>query len=55
LVDRESLEIFGNDGLAYVTVQSVPTTAAQQVSVFTIGGDVTISQLHVFPLQSAWN
>lgn len=55
LVDRESLEIFGNDGLAYVTVQSVPTTAAQQVSVFTTGGDVTISQLHVFPLQSAWN
>ena len=55
LVDRESLEIFGNDGLAYATVQDIPTTAAQGISVFTTGGDVTIHQLHVFPLRSAWN
>jgi sucrose-6-phosphate hydrolase SacC (GH32 family) len=55
LVDRESLEIFGNDGLATLTVQNAADATVQGISVFTKGGDVTITQLQVFPLHSAWN
>lgn len=54
LVDRTSLEVFGNDGKLSMTSCMLPSPDDHSLSVFAEGGAVTLSSLQVHPLHSAW-
>ncbi|MEK7677125.1 MAG: GH32 C-terminal domain-containing protein [Verrucomicrobiota bacterium] len=54
LVDRTSLEIFGNDGLVYMPMRLLPKDDDKSPALFARGGSARISSLQVFELNSAW-
>ena len=54
LVDRPSLEIFGNDGLVYLPLGVISKTKDESLTMFATGGAAKIVSLEVFELQSAW-
>ena len=54
LVDRTSLEVFGNGGAAYLPRGVIPPEANKSLEVFTKGGSATVNSLEVYELQSAW-
>jgi fructan beta-fructosidase len=54
LVDRGSVEIFGNDGRVALSVGVVLGESAKAVEVFSRGGSPRLRTLEVFELKSAW-
>jgi fructan beta-fructosidase len=54
LVDRGSIEIFGNDGRVTISVGATPRSDDQTVELSTKGGDLIVYSLNVAQLRSAW-
>jgi len=54
LVDRTSVEIFGNDGAVYIPVGVNPKSADKSSAAFAKGGNVDFSSLVVHELKSVW-
>jgi sucrose-6-phosphate hydrolase SacC (GH32 family) len=54
LVDRTSVEIFGNDGRLSMSSCFLPAVENQHLGVFSVGGTARITDLRVYPLKSAW-
>jgi fructan beta-fructosidase len=54
LVDRGSIEIFGNDGRVAISVAAMPRPDDQAVELSTKGGDLIVYSLSVGKLRSAW-
>ncbi|MEJ2703314.1 MAG: glycoside hydrolase family 32 protein [Sedimentisphaerales bacterium] len=54
LVDRTSIEIFGDDGKIYMPIGVVLADNAKSLEIFTKGGDTEVESLEVYELDSAW-
>lgn len=54
LVDRTSIEIFGNDGRVYMPVGVILAGNSKSLEIFTKGGDTKINSLEIYELNSAW-
>jgi fructan beta-fructosidase len=54
LVDRTSIEIYGNGGRVYMPVGVVPADANRSLEVFAHGGAAKAESLEVWQLRSAW-
>ena len=54
LVDRTSIEIFGNDGRVYMPLGVILAEKPKSLEIFTKGGNTTIKSLEVYELDSAW-
>ena len=54
LVDRVSIEIFGNDGRVYMPMGAILADENKTLEVFTKGGDVKLTSLDVHELRSIW-
>lgn len=54
LVDRTSIEVFGNDGAVSLTACFLPKVGAHDLSLTCNGGPVTIESLVVHALKSGW-
>jgi fructan beta-fructosidase len=52
-IDHASVELFANDGLVTITDQFFPTGDRLQIELFADGGDVVVSKLDVYQLNSA--
>jgi fructan beta-fructosidase len=55
LVDRNSLEIFASDGLAYVPFPFIPKDRNSSVHISADGGNVKIHSLDIHSLKSSWD
>jgi len=53
-VDRTCLEVFANDGLAYIPVPVIPKAENRRLSVEVLGGVAEFSSLKVIELGSIW-
>lgn len=54
LVDRASLEVYANDGLAAFSSCFLPGSKARGLELYAVGGAVKVVSLEVSPLRSAW-
>ena len=54
LVDRTSVDIFGNDGRLYMTVGVIVPQDNRSLAVFAQGGSANIASLEVDELKPAW-
>ena len=54
LVDRASLEVFGNDGTISMTSCFLPKVRDRAIGTFAKGGSIKIVSMHVYSLRSAW-
>lgn len=54
LVDRASLEIFGNDGRVSMTSCFLPAPSNKKLELYAVGGAAKVLSLKVYPLRSAW-
>jgi fructan beta-fructosidase len=54
LVDRSSVELFGDGGLVSITERVFPDAASTGVSTFAKGGSAKLVSLRAWKLQSAW-
>ena len=54
LLDRTSLEVYGNEGQASLTSCFLPSPTDAALSAYAEGGTVTLTSLSVHPLHSAW-
>jgi len=54
LVDRTSLEIFGNDGRVYMPMGVIHPEKNRSLAIFSTGGTVKVTTLDVYELNSAW-
>jgi sucrose-6-phosphate hydrolase SacC (GH32 family) len=54
LVDRASIEIFGNDGRVYMPIGVIPPDDNTSLEFFTKGAAVRVNKLDVFELESIW-
>jgi fructan beta-fructosidase len=54
LVDRGSIEIFGNDGQVALSVGAIPADDNHALEVFSRGGATHLRSLEAFELKSAW-
>jgi fructan beta-fructosidase len=54
LVDRSSVEVFGNDGETVLTNQIFPNLKSQGLELFTEGGNVKLKTLKIYHLKSTW-
>ncbi|MBV9121983.1 MAG: glycoside hydrolase family 32 protein [Planctomycetes bacterium] len=54
LVDRTSLEIYGNDGAVSMTSAFLPPADNQDLELFARGGEARVVSLHVYKMRSAW-
>ncbi|WP_346856349.1 glycoside hydrolase family 32 protein [uncultured Draconibacterium sp.] len=55
LIDRASIEIFANDGQAVISNCFTPDEKANDVVLFTNGGELGIDKLDVYKIESVWN
>ncbi len=55
LVDRTSIDIFGNHGRLYMPMGVIVPADNTSLEVFARGGDAKIDSLNVFELKPAWN
>lgn len=55
LVDRGSLELFGNEGRVALSIAAIPDPMDQSIAVSTPEGAMTVETLRVSKLQSAWS
>ncbi len=54
LVDRTSIEIFGNDGGMYMPVGVILADNSKSLEIFTKGGNTEVQSLEVFELNAVW-
>jgi len=54
LVDRTSIEIFGNDGRIYMPIGVILVDNTKSLEIFTKDGNTKIKSLEVYELNSAW-
>jgi len=54
LVDRASLEVFGNDGEVSLSSCCLPDAAKQKVQVYSRGGKARLVSLDIYKLDSVW-
>jgi fructan beta-fructosidase len=54
LVDRTSIEIFGNQGRVFIPVGVIPTDSSHSISVFVNSGEANLSKLEIHELKSTW-
>ncbi|MBA4549112.1 glycoside hydrolase family 32 protein [Thermoactinomyces intermedius] len=54
LVDRSSVEVFGNDGETVLTNRIFPNLKSQGLELFTEGGNVKLKTLKIYHLKSTW-
>jgi len=54
LVDRTSIEIFGNNGRVYMPIGVILAGNSRSFEIFTKGGDIEINSLEIFELSSIW-
>lgn len=54
LLDRTSIEVFGNDGLVSMPTCFLPDPADKSLRIYAEGGEATIISLEVCELRSAW-
>ncbi len=54
LVDRTSIEVYGNNGRLYMPVGVIPSDQLHSLDVFTRGGVAKVTSLEVYELKSAW-
>ena len=55
LIDRSSIEVFGNDGRLSMSSCFLPDMTNKSLRIFASGGEARIISLDVFELQSAWS
>jgi fructan beta-fructosidase len=55
LVDRLSIEVFGNDGRLYMPTHALHLNHERGIEIFTKGGETTVKSLEVRELKSIWN
>ena len=55
LLDRTSLEIFGNEGLVFMPFCFLPELSDTNLTVFAEGGNARIESLEAYELHSAWD
>ena len=53
-LDKGSIEVFGGDGRAAVSVGAVPDDDDHAIGLFCRGGEAALRTLEVYPLRSAW-
>ena len=53
LVDRSSIEVFGNDGEVVFSDQIFPNLTSDQVELYAIDGEVTMKSLAIYQLNKA--
>ncbi len=54
LVDRTSIEIFGNEGRMYMPMGVILADNSRTLEIFTKGGSTEVESLDVYELRSAW-
>ncbi|HUU20857.1 MAG TPA: glycoside hydrolase family 32 protein [Sedimentisphaerales bacterium] len=54
LVDRTSIEIFGNDGRVYMPMGVILAHNSKSLEIFTKGGNTEVKSLEVYELRSVW-
>ena len=54
LVDRTSIEIFGNDGRIYMPMGVILADNSKSLEIFTKGGNTKVKFLEVYELCSVW-
>jgi sucrose-6-phosphate hydrolase SacC (GH32 family) len=54
LVDRTSIEIFGNGGGVYMPIGVILADSSKSLEIFTKGGNTEIESLEIYELNSAW-
>ena len=54
LVDRTSIEIFGNNGRVYMPIGVILADNPKSLEIFTKGGNTNVESLDVIQLRSAW-
>ena len=54
LVDRTSIEIFGNGGRVYMPIGVILTDNSKSLEIFTKGGNTKVESLEINDLNSAW-
>jgi sucrose-6-phosphate hydrolase SacC (GH32 family) len=54
LVDRTSIEIFGNNGRMYMPNGVILADKSKSLEIFTKGGNIEIESLEIIELDSAW-
>ena len=54
LVDRTSIEIFGNDGRVYMPIGVILADNSKSLEIFTKGGNAEVKSLEVYELHLAW-
>ncbi len=55
LIDRTSIEVFGNDGRVSLCSCFLPDVASRNLKIYASGGDARIISLSVYELESAWS
>ncbi|WP_167615986.1 glycoside hydrolase family 32 protein [Maribellus sediminis] len=55
LIDRTSIEIYANEGQAVVSNCFTPDAKAEEMELFTNGGELEIVKLDVYKLKSIWD
>lgn len=54
LLDRSSIEIFANGGQTVISNCFTPTEGAEDVALYTNGGELGIDKLDIFEMESIW-
>jgi sucrose-6-phosphate hydrolase SacC (GH32 family) len=54
LVDRTSIEIFGNGGRLYMPIGVILADKPKSLEIFTRGGNTEVESLQIYELDSAW-
>ena len=54
LVDRTSIEIFGNDGRIYMPMGIILADNSKSLKIFTKGGNTEVKSLEVYELNPTW-
>ncbi|MDZ4800892.1 MAG: glycoside hydrolase family 32 protein [Bryobacteraceae bacterium] len=55
LVDRASVEVFGNDGEAVIPACFLPKDDNLDIEFYTVGGEAKIVSLNIYPMRSIWS
>lgn len=55
LLDRTSLEVFGNDGRVSLATCFLPNLADRSLAAYCVGGEARLVSLEVYELKSAWS
>jgi fructan beta-fructosidase len=54
LIDRASIEIFANGGQTVISNCFAPAEGADDIVLFTIGGELGVDKLDVYEMESIW-